>query len=59
MLSVTAIGTIMYASILILLCIGFSFTNMMEKFPNLAHISYAYIGTLFAYVLVCLRSWNL
>lgn len=58
MLSVTAIGTIMYASILVLLCIGFSFTHMMEKLPNFAHISYAYIGTLFAYVLVRLGGWN-
>ena len=58
MLSATAIGTIMYASMLVLLCIGFSFTHMMEKFPNFAHISYANIGTLFAYTLVRLMGWN-
>ena len=58
MLTVTAIGTIMYASMLVLLCIGFSFTHLMEKFPNFAHISYANIGTLFTYTLVRLMGWN-
>ena len=58
MLSATTIGTVMYASILVLLCIGFSFTHMMEKFPNFAHISYANIGTLFTYTLVRLMGWN-
>jgi len=43
---------------LILLCVGFSFTHMMEKFPNFAHISYANIGTLFTYTLVRLMGWN-
>jgi branched-chain amino acid transport system permease protein len=58
MLSATAIGTVMYASMLVLLCIGFSFTHMMEKFPNFAHIGYANIGTLFTYTLVRLMGWN-
>jgi branched-subunit amino acid ABC-type transport system permease component len=58
MLSATTIGTVIYASMLILLCVGFSFTHMMEKFPNFAHISYANIGTLFTYTLVRLMGWN-
>ena len=58
MLTATAIGTIMYTSILILLCVGFSFTHMIEKFPNFAHISYASIGTMSTYILVRLQGLN-
>jgi branched-chain amino acid transport system permease protein len=57
MLSYSVIGAIMYASILILLCVGFTFTHMIEKFPNLAHTSYASIGTVFAFTFV--RIWGL
>ena len=48
----------MYASILILLCIGFSFTHLMEKFPNLTHTSFATIGTMIAYALSRLQGLN-
>lgn len=58
MLSPALIGTIMYASMLILLCIGFTFTHMIEKFPNFAHTSYATIGTIFAYTFVRLWGYN-
>jgi branched-chain amino acid transport system permease protein len=58
MLTATAIGTIMYASVLVLLCIGFTFTHMMEKFPNLAHTSYASIGTVFTFTFVRLWGFN-
>ena len=58
MLSITAINGIMYASILILLCIGFSFTHLMEKFPNLTHTSFATIGTMIAYALSRLQGLN-
>ena len=58
MLSITAIDGIMYASILILLCIGFSFTHLMEKFPNLTHTSFATIGTMIAYALSRLQGLN-
>lgn len=47
----------MYASVLVLLCVGFTFTHMIEKFPNLAHTSYASIGTVFSFVFV--RLWGL
>jgi branched-chain amino acid transport system permease protein len=39
-------------SLLVILCIGFTFTYMMEKFPNFAHTSYASIGTVVAFYLV-------
>ncbi|MGD2201334.1 MAG: branched-chain amino acid ABC transporter permease [Candidatus Bathyarchaeota archaeon] len=58
MLPVTAINTIMYASILVLLCVGFSFTHMMEGFPNFSHTSYASIGTIFTFILVRLLGQN-
>ncbi|MFB0557687.1 MAG: branched-chain amino acid ABC transporter permease [Candidatus Bathyarchaeia archaeon] len=58
MLTPIVIGTIMYASMLVLLCIGFTFTHMIEKFPNFAHTSYASIGTLFAYNFVRLWGYN-
>ncbi|UCD44362.1 MAG: branched-chain amino acid ABC transporter permease [Candidatus Bathyarchaeota archaeon] len=54
--SITLINTFMYASILILLSVGFSFTHMMEKFPNFAHISYASFGSVFSWSLV--RIWG-
>jgi branched-chain amino acid transport system permease protein len=57
MLSATAIGFILYVSMLILLCTGFTFTHMMEGFPNLAHTSFATIGTMCAYHTV--RLWGL
>lgn len=56
MLTPTVIGTVMYASMLVLLCIGFTFTHMIEKFPNFAHTSFASIGTMFAYTFV--RLWG-
>jgi branched-chain amino acid transport system permease protein len=39
-------------SLLVVLCIGFTFTYMMEKFPNFAHTSYASIGTAVSFYLV-------
>jgi branched-chain amino acid transport system permease protein len=58
MLSNTVIGSIMYASILILLCIGFSFTHLLEKFPNLTHTSLATVGTMIAFALSRLQGVN-
>ena len=43
-------------SYLVILCIGFTFTFMMEKFPNFAHTRYASIGTVLAFYLV--RVWG-
>jgi len=45
-------NTVITISLLVILCIGFTFTYMMEKFPNFAHTSYASIGTVVAFYLV-------
>jgi branched-chain amino acid transport system permease protein len=45
-------------SILVALCIGFTFTYMMEKFPNFAHTSYASIGTMVSFYLVQFKGLN-
>lgn len=45
-------------SILVMLCIGFTFTYMMEKFPNFAHTSYASLGTICTYYLVKFYGFN-
>lgn len=46
------LSTLINVSILVMLCIGFTFTYMMEKFPNFAHTSYASLGTVCTYYLV-------
>lgn len=56
MLPPVAVGAVIYACMLVILCIGFSLTHMMEKFPNFAHADYAGIGTMFAYTFV--RLWG-
>jgi len=58
MLSATSIGMIMQASILVLLCAGFSFTHMIEKFPNFAHTSFVTIGIMCTYTMVRLWGFN-
>jgi len=45
-------------SIIVMLCIGFTFTYMMEKFPNFAHTSFASIGTVCTYYLVRFYGFN-
>lgn len=56
MLSATSIGMIIHASILVILCVGFSFTHMIEKFPNFAHTSFVSIGIISTYTMV--RLWG-
>jgi len=58
MLSPVVVGVIIYASMLVILCMGFSLTHMIEKFPNFAHASYATIGTMFAYTFARLWGYN-
>jgi len=58
MLSPTVIDNIIYASILVLLCIGFSFTHQLEKFPNLTHTTLATIGTMTAFALSRIQGMN-
>jgi branched-chain amino acid transport system permease protein len=47
---------IIHASILVILCVGFSFTHMIEKFPNFAHTSFVSIGIISTYTMV--RLWG-
>jgi branched-chain amino acid transport system permease protein len=49
---------IMQISILVLLCSGFSFTHMIEKFPNFAHTSFVTIGIMCTYTMVRLWGFN-
>ena len=55
--NIALIRAVMYASVLILLNIGFTFTHMIEGFPNFAHTSYATIGVIVAFTFV--RLWGL
>lgn len=52
------ISTIVNVSLLVILCLGFTFTFMIEKFPNFAHTSFASIGTAVTYYLVKFYGWN-
>ena len=56
MISPVTVGVVIYASMLVVLCVGFSLTHMIEKFPNFAHASIATIGTMFAYTFT--RLWG-
>ena len=58
MLSPIVIDTIVYAGMLIILCVGFSLIHMIEKFPNFAHASYTLIGTIFTFSMVQLWGYN-
>ena len=52
MLSPVLIGAIIQTGVVIILCVGFTFTYMVEKFPNFAHTSFATLGTVLSYSLV-------
>lgn len=45
-----------YACLLVILCVGFSLTHIMEKFPNFAHAELAGIGTMFIFTFT--RLWG-
>ena len=52
------VSAVINVSLLVMLCIGFTFTYMMEKFPNFAHTSYASLGTMVTYYLVKFNGFN-
>lgn len=52
MLSPIVVGTLIQTGVVIILCVGFTFTYMVEKFPNFAHTSIATLGTILSYSLV-------
>ncbi len=52
------INILVQSAVMIILCIGFTFIYMMEKFPNFGHTAIAMIGTLIAYALVRIWGYN-
>ncbi len=45
-------------SLMVLFCVGFTFTYKMEKFPNFAHLSYATVGSMVSFYLVRFLRFN-
>ena len=45
-------------SLMAILCIGFTFTYMMEEFPNFAHTGYALIGAMTSFYLARFQRFN-
>ena len=58
MLPTWLIGNTIQVGLLVILCIGFTFTYMIEKFPNFAHVSFAAVGTCITYAMVRLWGFN-
>ncbi len=50
------VNILVQSAVMIILCIGFTFIYMMEKFPNFGHTAIAMVGTIIAYALV--RVWG-
>jgi len=50
--------TLINISVMIIFCIGFTFTYMIEGFPNFAHISYAIIGSMVSFYLTSFLKIN-
>ena len=58
MLSPVMISILLQVGVVILLSVGFTFTYMVEKFPNFAHTAICSIGTLVAFTLVRIYGLN-
>ena len=58
MLSPVVVGTLIQTGVVIILCVGFTFTYMVEKFPNFAHTAIATIGTILTFSMVRLFGLN-
>lgn len=52
------VDTLINVSLMIMMTIGFTFTYMMEGFPNFAHTSYAGIGAMVTFYLTKFASFN-
>jgi len=50
--------TLLNVALMIILCIGFTFTYMMEGFPNFAHTGYASIGALVSFYMARIVGLN-
>ena len=58
MISGAIIDIITQMGIVVLLCIGFTFTYEIEGFPNFAHIWFALIGTTITFTMTKLMGYN-
>jgi len=58
MLSPIIVGALIQMGIIIILCVGFTFTYMVEKFANFAHTAIATIGTIIAFHMVTIYGYN-
>ena len=58
MLSPVIIGVLIQVGVVILLSVGFTFTYMVEKFPNFAHTAIATVGTIVTFTLVRIYGFN-
>lgn len=58
MVSDAVIGIIIQMGMVVLLCIGFTFTHMIEGFPNFAHIGFTLIGTTITFTMTKLMGIN-
>jgi branched-subunit amino acid ABC-type transport system permease component len=52
------VNTLINVNLMIMLTIGFSFTFMMENFPNFAHTTYAGVGALASFYLTRFFNFN-
>ncbi len=57
-LSPVVVGALIQAAVVVILCVGFTFTYMVEKFPNFGHTAIATVGTLVSYSLVRIYGWD-
>jgi branched-chain amino acid transport system permease protein len=58
LLSDAIIDIMIQMGIVVLLCIGFTFTYQIEGFPNFAHICFALIGTTITFSMTKLMGYN-
>jgi len=58
MLTPATISALVQTGVVIILCVGFTFTYMVEKFPNFSHTALATFGTVLSYTLVRILSFN-
>jgi branched-chain amino acid transport system permease protein len=57
-MALLSIGTLINISMMIILCIGFTFTYMMEGFLNFSQVSYASMGALVSFYLTRIIGLN-
>jgi branched-chain amino acid transport system permease protein len=58
LISDAVIGIIIQVGMVVLLCIGFTFTYQIENFPNFAHIGFTLIGTTITFTMTKLMGIN-